>query len=627
MQSTEMKGIESDELRELLGEVRALRQNLMEAEARASTQIASARPRHRYSATNLVHYVALRQHDVRDLQTRLARYGLSSLGRSESHLLASIDALIHSLEGLTGTAAESTRQAPQNPDGVELLSENAVNLLGPQPEGRATRIMVTFPSEAASDPGLVRDMVASGMDIARINCAHDGPVAWSAMIANIRAAEAATGKACLISMDLGGPKLRTGPIRPGPEVLRVKPKRNDLGVVVDPALVWLGRVRGDLAVPAYPLVTVQEAEWAGRRRVGEKVDLVDARGARRTLTVEVAYDDCCLASTRKTVYFVPGTALAVDDGKHNRKERDAHVGALPTTERSMLVRSGDRIVLTRDMTPAEVSSNGVHHIGCTLSDVFTDTEPGDRVLLDDGKIAGVIVETAPDELTVEVSSAGLEGVRLRAEKGINLPDTTLSISALTKKDIEDLEYVKQNADIVEMSFVRTAGDVRNLLAHLDSVKQHSLDIVLKIETVAAFESLPQILLEAMQWEDIGVMIARGDLAVEAGFERLAEVQEEILWLCEAAHVPVIWATQVLDTLARTGLPSRAEVTDAAMAERAECVMLNKGPYIDDAIRMLAGILGRMQSHTQKKLSLLRRLRAWNLDDSGTEAGQGHGIVK
>ena len=92
---------------------------------------------------------------------------------------------------------------------------------------------------------------------------------------------------------------------------------------------------------------------------------------------------------------------------------------------------------------------------------------------------------------------------------------------------------------------------------------------------------------------------------------MAEVQEEILWLCESAHVPVIWATQVLDTLARTGLPSRAEVTDAAMAQRAECVMLNKGPFINEAISMLADILGRMKDHTQKKRSLLRRLRAWD----------------
>jgi pyruvate kinase len=106
---------------------------------------------------------------------------------------------------------------------------------------------------------------------------------------------------------------------------------------------------------------------------------------------------------------------------------------------------------------------------------------------------------------------------------------------------------------------------------------------------------------------VGVMIARGDLAVECGYQRLAEVQEEILWICEAAHVPVIWATQVLESLAKTGIPSRAEITDAAMGERAECVMLNKGPYIVMATRALDDILRRMESHHEKKRSMLRKL--------------------
>jgi pyruvate kinase len=109
---------------------------------------------------------------------------------------------------------------------------------------------------------------------------------------------------------------------------------------------------------------------------------------------------------------------------------------------------------------------------------------------------------------------------------------------------------------------------------------------------------------------VGVMIARGDLAVEAGYERLAEVQEEILWLCEAAHLPVIWATEVLDQLARTGQPSRAEVSDAAMAQQAECVMLNKGPHVDTAIVVLDDILRRMSGHQRKKTPQLRPLRSW-----------------
>jgi pyruvate kinase len=112
---------------------------------------------------------------------------------------------------------------------------------------------------------------------------------------------------------------------------------------------------------------------------------------------------------------------------------------------------------------------------------------------------------------------------------------------------------------------------------------------------------------------VAVMGARGDLGVEIGFERLAEVQEEILWLAEAAQLPVIWATQVLESLAKDGLPSRAEVTDAAMSTRAECVMLNKGPHIDEAIRFLTDVSRRMGRHTSKTFATYRRL---NVASSG-----------
>ena len=111
---------------------------------------------------------------------------------------------------------------------------------------------------------------------------------------------------------------------------------------------------------------------------------------------------------------------------------------------------------------------------------------------------------------------------------------------------------------------------------------------------------------------LAVMVARGDLAVEVGFERLSEVQEEILWLCEAAHVPVIWATQVLETMAKRGIPTRAEVSDAALSARAECVMLNKGPYIVETTRFLSGVLARMHGHNAKRSPLMRRLAVSDL---------------
>ena len=239
---------------------------------------------------------------------------------------------------------------------------------------------------------------------------------------------------------------------------------------------------------------------------------------------------------------------------------------------------------------------------------------GERIWFDDGKIGGVIRRIASGWLEVEITQAKDAGAKLTGDKGINLPDSTLDLPALTNKDLEDLNAVARDADMVGLSFVHKAADVVALREHLDQLGRPDIGIVLKIETMTGFQNLPELMLAAMTGRSAGVMIARGDLAVECGYERLAEVQEEILWCAEAAHMPVIWATQVLDSLAKTGTPSRAEVSDAAMGVRAECVMLNKGPYITQAMQLLDGILRRMVNHQDKKRTLLRALHAWGDSD-------------
>ena len=206
-----------------------------------------------------------------------------------------------------------------------------------------------------------------------------------------------------------------------------------------------------------------------------------------------------------------------------------------------------------------------------------------------------------------ITQAPPEGARLRAEKGINLPDSVINTPALSAKDLADLEALHPHVDMLGLSFVRSAEDIEELYAHLNRLNAKEVGVVFKIENTQAFDNLPRILLSSLQRPHVGVMVARGDLAVEMGFERLAEVQEEILWLCEAAHVPVIWATQVLEGLAKNGQPSRAEVSDAVMSGRAECVMLNKGPYIVSTVQFLNGILERMTAHQSKKRSMLRKL--------------------
>jgi pyruvate kinase len=248
-------------------------------------------------------------------------------------------------------------------------------------------------------------------------------------------------------------------------------------------------------------------------------------------------------------------------------------------------------------------------IACTLPGALDHLELGQRVLFDDGRIHAVVerVRRKRVDFLLRVVRTQKQITRLGAEKGINLPDTLITVPSLTGEDIRALAFVAGHADAVGLSFVRTPDDVLRLHDELDRLARPDIGVVLKIETRAGFENLPRLLLEGLRRPPVAVMIARGDLAVEVGFERLAELQEEILWLCEASHVPAIWATQVLDTLARTGVPSRAEVTDAAASVAAECVMLNKGPFVHQAVAALSDILRRMEKHHYKKRSLFRKL--------------------
>ena len=192
-------------------------------------------------------------------------------------------------------------------------------------------------------------------------------------------------------------------------------------------------------------------------------------------------------------------------------------------------------------------------------------------------------------------------------KALIFPDSKISLAGLTDTDLDSLDLVCQLADIIALSFVNNANDILQIKRELAKRKMDYKGVVLKIETVAAIKNLPDLILTAMSLPNIGLMIARGDLGVEAGWRSMAEYQEEILWLCTAAHIPTIWATQVLETYAKTGVPSRAEITDAAMAQRSECVMLNKGPYMTKVIRLLSRIIKTMDKQQYKRSARLPKL--------------------
>jgi pyruvate kinase len=271
---------------------------------------------------------------------------------------------------------------------------------------------------------------------------------------------------------------------------------------------------------------------------------------------------------------------------------------------------GDTLLLARELRPDVTDIP--FQATCTLPQVFDRIAIDDQVSIDDGELLGTIVGHAHGGFLVRIDRGKLAGAKFRAEKGLNFPETDLGLDPLTDKDRQDLDFIVRHADLIGHSFVQTAEHVASLQAELAARRPdwQKLILVGKIETPTAVANLPEIIVQAAGRQPFAVMLARGDLAVEMGFERVAEMQEEIMWLCEAAHVPLIWATQVLEELVKKGLPSRGEMTDAAMAARAECVLLNKGPNVATAVGVLDRLLRRMGEHQVKKTPTLRALHSW-----------------
>lgn len=440
------------------------------------------------SAKNLIHYLVLRNQDIRELQDLLHIHGLSSMASSESHVHRQLQAIN---ERLGKTYDEQELDVCTYAFSKLKIGEKSRLLFGPKTETNVPSVMVTFDSSFADDYAMIKSLLQNGMNVARINCAHDDEATWAKMINKIKKASFHTGIDCKIYMDLAGPKIRTKLLEKGKQKGKVKVKEGQL--------IWLAE---------------------------------DDKG--------FSEDDIVISPNE--------------------------VGILPMLKK------------------------------------------GDRVYIDDGVIRCLVEKVKKDRVGIRVTRVSSEKGQIKAEKGINFPDTLLDIPSLTEFDKSCLPFISENADIIGYSFVKSPEDIRALRTELKRLNDHCLPLIIKIETPEAVKNLPSLLLEGMKEQAFGLMIARGDLAVEIGFERMGEIQEEILWICEAAHIPVVWATQVLENLHKSGMATRSEITDAGHAALAECVMINKGEYTIEVMETLKDIVQRASAHRIKKRFTFRPLK-------------------
>ncbi len=602
-------------IRWLIQEISVIIERLEHFEAKYSAELSEIHPNFIKSARNLIHYRALRKEDITAVQNKLANIGLSRLDKPEGHVKASLLASRAILESLLNNSPIKKHKAELTfKKSNRLGKSNAKSLLGYRSKGRRTRIMVTLPTEVAHNYQLAHDMIANGMNCARINCAHDSEKEWSLMIGHIRKASKKLKKKCKITMDLGGPKVRTGSLKAGPKVKKFRPTKDVRGIVIKDCEIWMGPENHHEPNLSHLPVALSGLQ---KLKVGDRLFFQDARNKKREFTITKKTANGCIAVCGKTTFLETGMKLFTNE---EYSSSSMIIGELPRVDQYILLRTGDFLRLSKDTKTGEPAlrdkdDNLISHayISCTLGEVFEQVKEGEPVFFDDGKIKGVIRQVEQDEILVEILNARKNGSKLRADKGINFPCSKLDIKGLTDKDKKDLVFVIQNSDTVNVSFVNRKRDVRDLIIQLEKLNApDNFGIILKIETQSGFNNLAKILLEAMKRYPVGVMIARGDLAIECGWDNIGRVQREILSLCRAAHVPDIWATQVLENLSKQGIPSRAEMTDAAMAQRTDCVMLNKGPYILQAIKLLDTIFKDMELYQGKNERLWPAMEKANI---------------
>jgi pyruvate kinase len=597
-------------------EILSLYNKAIDLEKEYNNELKSIPEEYRLSAKNLIHYLAVRRCDIRDLQIELSYMGLSSLGRLEAHVMAGLKSVLNALNSMSDLQTNTDDdffQYVHFKEGDDMLREHTEILFGPRPFNRNVRIMVTLPYEAANNYTLVYNLVESGMNVARINSAHDGPETWLRMISNVNQASEDLNISCKILFDLEGPKLRTGQIGLEPAFIRLKPKKNKNGQLITPAYAILYPDTKRITFGSGYIPIPVNDSFLENLSPGDFVKYKDVRGKSRKLLVVLREKDHVVVESKKSSFIEKGTELLHVRGRTEISK--GIVGNIYTQDPSVVIREGDILIVAKPEIPgknAQIDGSGrITHpalIPCSLPEVFSQVKIHDKIFFDDGKIGGLVEEVNGNEIKVKITRSKKGGTKLRSDKGINLPDTNLKIPSLSKGDLENLDFAVKYVDMIGLSFVKEAHDVELLQTEILKRTDKNLGIILKIETRSAFENLSQLLLAGLKKPPVGVMVARGDLGVEVGFERMSEVQEQILWLCEAAHVPVIWATQVLEQMNKTGLPTRGEVTDAAMSSRAECVMLNKGPFVVETVKFLNNILVRMMDHNNKKTPMLRKLK-------------------
>ncbi|MGA9845093.1 MAG: pyruvate kinase, partial [Nitrososphaeraceae archaeon] len=405
-----MARVQRSEDFEILGrELHSLYVNTIEYAEKTQSKIKfkSSKDEQRCSCDNLLCYLALRKHDLSDLQLRLAEEGLSSLGMIESNVLTSIEQVLKHFEIIPTNHGKLCKVTAQW--GSLTLGNRTGLLFGSPGKGRRTRIMVTLDASDIFQYDLIEQLLENGLDLARINCAHNSKREWKLLIESIRIAEQrliqrgkGIGHKCIILMDLGGPKIRTGPMehKVGPLKISVlkdlhgRPVRFVEGFLDSEASqTELISLEG---TPSSFVVAISKIEdgGLGSLKIGQKISFKDARDDRlRTFTVlERISPTKVRIGLEHTAYLNEGIKLEcqLNSPVDNDSKCSFTIGRITPQAIEINVEAGNTLRLYRDNVKLGHSANKANGtpagISCTHPEILDRVMIGHRVFIDDGKI-------------------------------------------------------------------------------------------------------------------------------------------------------------------------------------------------------------------------------------------------
>ncbi|WP_338449491.1 pyruvate kinase [Niallia oryzisoli] len=529
------------------------------------------------SKQNLCAFLALQRFLNPALDSFLVQEGFSSIQMMSPHVLYSLNKIISHL-------SPNQRQNDHYIDiehAVYLKNQRNQELLGKSEEDPIS-IMVTLDKTMLDTPEIFKDLLRAGMTIARINLARDHSV-WKKLVEGIRAAEEELGfetqdRTCKIYMDLPGPKIRVGDLRKIKVPLKINTKKTSAVGYLMSQKSHENPIKDGFVIK----INIDEFTNAA---AGQIIHFTDAKGRKRFFTIlEIVSPACLKVELNKSAILNGETIVELSPDK---KSKLTNLLEGPVT---IKVKMGDilRIYKSYHYLGKPTMNGEPASIGITLPEALRNVRPKDRVFFDDGNICGVVLEVNDHYLDVEIILTRNNVETIKPDRGVNFPDSLvfLSVPAITKMDITMLAEIIPFVDLIGISFIHHPNDIRILKGYLDQYTERKIGVIAKIETKYALLSLTKIVLEGVNLDLFGVMIARGDLAIEIGYEQLAKAQEGILEICRAAHAPVIWATSILNQMNKTGIPLRAELTDAYTGLRSDCIMINKGPYISNSVKFL-----------------------------------------